>query len=209
MNLQDFSTGLRIFKLFVSLLFSLLLISCVKQPPANIENVCHIFKEYPQWYRDAKDVERRWKVPVPVQMAIVHQESKFRASAKPPRGKLLWIIPWKRPSTAYGYAQALNGTWREYKRNNGGLFSSRDSFGDGVDFIGWYANGAYRKAGVPRYDAYSLYLAYHEGVGGYQRKTYLQKPWLISVARKVKAKSQLYAAQLNSCQGRLKSHRWF
>lgn len=209
MKLKDFFTKVINLKLFVLMFFALLLSSCVKQPPSNIENVCHIFKEYPQWYRDAKDVERRWKVPVPVQMAIVHQESKFEASAKPPRKKLLWIIPWKRPSTAYGYAQALNGTWKEYKRDNGGLFSSRNTFGDGVDFIGWYANGAYKKARVPRTDAYSLYLAYHEGVGGYQRKTYLKKPWLIQVARKVKAKSQLYASQLNSCQGSLKKHHWF
>lgn len=196
-------------KLFILALFALLLSSCVKHRPANIENVCHIFKEYPQWYRDAKDVEKRWKVPVPVQMAIIHQESKFEASAKPPAKKLLWVIPWKRPSTAYGYAQALNGTWKEYKRENGGLFSSRDTFGDGVDFIGWYANGAYRRAGIQRSDAYSLYLAYHEGVGGYQRKTYLKKPWLIKVAQKVKAKSYLYSSQLNSCQGSLKKHSWF
>jgi hypothetical protein len=168
-----------------------------------------MFREYPQWYRDAKDVERRWKVPVPVQMAIVHQESKFDAGARPPRTKFLWVIPWKRASTAYGYAQALNGTWSEYKRENGGLFSSRDSFGDGVDFIGWYANAANKKAGVSRSDAYPLYLAYHEGVGGYQRKTYLKKPWLINVARKVKAKSKIYAVQLNSCQGSLKSSSWF
>ena len=56
------------------------------------------------------------------------------------------------------------------------------------------------KAGIPRSDAYSLYLAYHEGIGGYKRKTYLQKPWLIQVAHKVKARSQLYQAQLNQCR---------
>lgn len=196
-------------KLFIVLFFTFFLSSCVKQPPANIDNVCHMFKEYPQWYRDAKDVERRWRVPVAVQMAIVHQESKFDAKARPPRGSFLWIFPGKRPSTAYGYAQALNGTWKEYKRENGGMLSSRDSFGDGVDFIGWYANGAYKKAGVPRTDAYSLYLAYHEGVGGYQRKTYLKKPWLVGVAHKVKSRSNMYAAQLNSCQRSLKRHRWF
>lgn len=185
------------------------LFGCVKQPPSNIDNVCHIFKEYPQWYRDAKDVERRWKVPVPVQMAIIHQESKFEAQARPPRTKFLWFFPGKRPTTAYGYAQALNGTWKEYKRDNGNLFSSRDYFGDGVDFIGWYANNAYKRAQVPRTDAYPLYLAYHEGIGGYQRKSYLSKPWLIHVARKVKARSQVYARQLNSCHASLASRSWF
>ena len=209
MKLKDFCSDIFNFKTYVALILAPLLVSCVKQPPANIDNVCHMFKEYPQWYKDAKDVERRWRVPVPVQMAIVHQESKFEATARPPRTKFLWVIPWKRASTAYGYAQALNGTWAEYKRNNGNVFSSRDTFGDGVDFIGWYANSAYKRARVPRWDAYALYLAYHEGVGGYQRKSYLKKPWLIKVAQKVKARSRVYAAQLNSCQGALKSRGWF
>lgn len=209
MKLKDFCFNIFNFKSCCALLFSFFLVSCVKQPPSNIDNVCHMFREYPQWYKDAKDVERRWRVPIPVQMAIVHQESKFEADARPPRTKFLGIIPWKRPSTAYGYAQALNGTWKEYKAKNGNVFSSRDYFGDGVDFIGWYANNAYLRARVPRTDAYELYLAYHEGVGGYQRKSYLKKPWLIKVSQKVKARSRLYAAQLNSCEGSLKSTSWF
>ncbi|KTD36193.1 transcriptional regulator [Legionella nautarum] len=183
-------------------IFSFLLASCVSKPPTDVNNICQIFKQYPQWYRDAKDVERRWKVSVPIQMAIIHQESKFDGRAKPPRTKLLWIIPFKRPSTAYGYTQALRTTWRQYKKaeNGGGMMASRDAFDDAVDFIGWYVNQANQRAHIPRDDAYRLYLAYHEGIGGYQRKTYLQKPWLIQVARKVKARSQIYQAQLNHCR---------
>lgn len=198
----------KINKLLVLVAATLTLVSCVSKPPTDVNNICNIFKQYPQWYRDAKDVERRWKVSVPVQMAIIHQESKFDAHARPGRKKLLWIIPWSRPSSAYGYTQALKSTWQLYKQSNGGLFSSRDDFGDGVDFVGWYANQAYVKARIPRSDAYNLYLAYHEGIGGYQRKTYLRKPWLMGVARKVRAKSQIYAMQLNSCQGSLKSRSW-
>jgi hypothetical protein len=97
----------------------------------------------------------------------------------------------------------------QYKKSGGWMWSSRDDFADGVDFIGWYANQAAVKAGISRSDAYTLYLAYHEGVGGYQRKTYLQKTWLMSVARKVKAKSQMYAMQLDSCKGSMKAHKWF
>ncbi len=196
------------FRLSALLLLIFSLTSCVSRPPSDVNNICTIFKQYPKWYRDAKDVERRWKVSVPVQMAIIHQESKFDARARPPRKKLLGIIPWKRQSSAYGYTQALRSTWDHYKRTNGWIWSSRDDFGDGVDFIGWYANEANKKARIPRSDAYSLYLAYHEGIGGYQRKTYLKKPWLISVARKVNAKSQIYAMQLNSCKKSRKSHSW-
>ncbi|KTD30692.1 MULTISPECIES: hypothetical protein [Legionella] len=190
------------FKTLPLIAFSFLLVSCVSKPPSDVNNICRIFNQYPQWYRDAKDVERRWRIPVAVQMAIIHQESKFDGRAKPPRTKLLWVIPFKRASSAYGYTQALRTTWRQYKKaeSGGGMFASRDVFSDAVDFVGWYANQAYRTAHIPRDDAYLLYLAYHEGIGGYQRKTYLKKPWLIQVARKVKARSQIYQAQLNQCR---------
>ncbi|WP_019217106.1 transglycosylase SLT domain-containing protein [Legionella tunisiensis] len=198
-------------KLLTLIAFSLLLISCASPPPRDVNNICHIFKQYPRWYWDAQDVEHRWRIPISVQMAIIHQESKFDANAKPPRTKLLWIIPWKRPSTAYGYSQALHSTWRLYKRagDGGRYFASRDVFADAVDFIGWYANQANRRAGIPRDDAYRLYLAYHEGIGGYQQRTYLKKPWLVQVARKVKARSYLYQAQLTQCKSSLNSKPWY
>ena len=196
------------FKLFFILLASVVLVGCVSQPPTDVNNICHIFRQYPKWYADTLDVQRRWHVPVAIQMAIVHQESKFDARAKPGRTKLLWIIPWKRPSTAYGYAQALDGTWALYKRSNGGLFSSRNDFADGVDFIGWYANEANKRAGIPRNNAYELYLAYHEGIGGYQNKTYLKKKWLIPVAHKVNTRAQIYQAQLATCKKSLTTHAW-
>lgn len=193
------------------ILSSLLLISCVSHPPRDVNNICHIFKQYPKWYWDAQDVERRWRIPIAVQMAILHQESKFDGSARPQRTKLLWIFPWKRPSTAYGYTQALRSTWKQYKRSEGGgsVWASRGVFSDAVDFVGWYANQANRRAGIPRDDAYRLYLAYHEGIGGYQHQTYLKKPWLVQVARKVNARSQLFRAQLNQCKGSLESKPWY
>jgi hypothetical protein len=196
-------------KLFFIMFASLILGGCVSPPPSNVNNICSVFRQYPKWYADALDVQRRWRVPVAVQMAIIHQESKFNGRAKPARTKLLWIIPWKRPSTAYGYTQALNGTWANYRSTSGWLFSSRNDFSDGVDFIGWYANQAYIKAGVHRNDAYSLYLAYHEGIGGYQRKTYLKKSWLVPVAHKVSARAQIYQAQLASCKKSLASKSWY
>ncbi len=196
-------------KLTLLLLAAILLTSCVSAPPSDVNNVCSIFRQNPKWYRASVDVEHRWKVPVHVQMAIIHQESKFNARARPPRKKIIGFIPWARPSTAYGYTQALNTTWDNYRQTDGGIWSSRTSFSDGVDFIGWYANQAHRKAGISRADAYSLYLAYHEGVGGYQRRSYLKKSWLPPVARKVRARAALYSMQLNSCKGQLKSHSWF
>jgi hypothetical protein len=184
--------------LFVIIL-TLTLTACVTKPPRDVDNICSIFNQYPKWERDTKDVEHRWHVSVPVQMAIIHQESKFNGNAYPPRTKLLKIIPWRRPSSAYGYSQALQSTWLLYKRGDGGAFASRNNFGDAVDFIGWYANQANRQAGIPRTDVYDLYLAYHEGIGGFIRQTYLNKSWLMQVAKKVKLRSQIYETQLKRC----------
>jgi hypothetical protein len=159
-----------------------------------------MFNEYPNWHSDTRDVERRWRVPVAVQMAIIYQESKFQARAKTPHKLLLGFIPWSHVSSAYGYSQALDGTWALYRKNNGNIFSSRSNFSDAVDFIGWYSNMAHKRAGIRADDAYSLYLAYHEGVLGYMRKTYLKKPWLIKVAHKVAARAVMYKAQLAHCK---------
>lgn len=181
-------------------LLFLMLSGCVSVPPTDVNNICHVFKQYPRWHTDALDAQRRWRVPVAVQMAIIHQESKFDATAEPPRTKLLWVFPWTRPSTAYGYTQALRSTWDMYKQSSGRIWSSRGNFADGVDFIGWYANQAYRRAGIARNDPYALYLAYHEGVTGYQRRTYLNKRWLMPVAHKVAARARIYEAQLARCR---------
>ena len=187
----------------------LLLFGCVTPPPRDVNNICGIFKQYPQWYRDSKGVEHRWHVPVPVQMAIMHQESKFDAQATPPRKKILWFIPWKPISTAYGYSQALDSTWYLYKRSTGDFLASRESFKDGVNFIGWYASEARRKALISPQDPRELYLAYHEGIGGYMKKTYVRKPWLMQVARKVQTRSQIYQAQLKRCQHTFANGSWY
>jgi hypothetical protein len=123
--------------------------------------------------------------------------------AKPPRQKLLWFIPWFRPSSAYGYAQALDETWEWYIKKTGNWGADRYDFGDVSDFIGWYGDISYQKLGISKWDAYNQYLAYHEGHGGFKRKTYLKKPWLIKVARKVEANADRYSKQLSGCRSEL------
>lgn len=183
--------------LFVMLL---LLTGCMTAPqPNHIDNICSIFDEYPSWRQSATQVERRWGVPTEVLMAIIYQESSFSADAKPPRTKLLWIIPWKRPSTAYGYSQALKTTWEDYKRSENRFWVRRDDFGDAADFIGWYINEAHRVLWIPKNDSYRLYLAYHEGLHGYRQKTYLNKPWLMNVAKRVQYQTSQYNRQLMQC----------
>lgn len=143
-----------------------------------------------------------------MQLAIIHQESRFRARARPPRRRILWIIPGPRPSSAFGYTQALSTTWREYIRASGNRGADRNDFSDAVDFLGWYTARTARNTGVSQSDAYSLYLAYHEGDGGFLRKTYARKKWLLAAARRVQASAARYRKQLSTCESRFKRRWW-
>jgi hypothetical protein len=183
--------------LFLSVL---LLAACSTSPPQNLNDSCEIFAEKSGWYRDASKAYERWGTPIHVQLAIIYQESKFVDDAKPPRGRLLWVIPWRRVSSAYGYAQAQDSTWDWYVEKSGNGGADRDDFDDAVDFVSWYGSISYQKLGISQWDAYNQYLAYHEGHGGYQRKTYNSKPWLIKVAKKVSARAAEYHAQLSRCE---------
>jgi len=185
------------------------LVGCAAPQPQCVDNVCSIFKEYPKWYWATQDVEKKWGVPIAVQMAFIHQESRFVAKARPERTKLLWIIPWRRPSTAVGYTQALDETWDDYKVKTHHSSAKRTNFKDAVDFIGWYVNTANRKLHISKNNAYALYLAYHEGMGGYKKKTYLKKPWLIKVAHKVSRRKSIYQRQLQAGRAQLKRRHWW
>jgi|TARA_Y200000002_G_scaffold373113_1_gene371743 hypothetical protein len=151
--------------------------------------------------------EKRWKVPPYVLMSFVYQESSFQSDARPEREKLLGFIPWFRPSTAVGYSQALIKTWEDYKDETGNTRASRKDFADSADFIGWYASKGYYQ-GFERTDARSLYLAYHEGYGGFKKKTYRKKQWLIKVSDRVQARSTKYQKQYWGCAKELKRKRF-
>jgi len=178
---------------------------CAATPlPRHIDSACDIFMENGKWYKSARKSYEKWGIPIYIQMALLHQESKFEADARPPRTSCLWVFPGPRPSSAYGYAQAMDGTWKEYRRSTGKGGADRDNFADAVDFIGWYCDLSHKRCGISKLDAYHLYLAYHEGHGGFSRKTYMKKDWLLQVARKVEARAHRYEGQLSSCEGEFK-----
>ena len=187
---------------------TLFTVSCVSGPPKHLDNVCDIFDEKHGWYKDAKKATKRWGSPIAVNMAIMHQESSFVAKAKPPRRKILWIFPGPRLSDAYGYSQAKKATWDWYKKDSGRRGADRNDFDDAIDFIAWYNHTSKKMLGLNSGDTYSLYLAYHEGHGGFKRKTYRSKAWLTQVATKVKRRAQRYSAQLKGCEERLGGSWW-
>ena len=173
-------------------------------PPGQIANVCKLFSEKANWYEHADRAYRRWGIPISVQMAIVRQESSFISNAQPPRDWFLGIIPLPRPSSAFGYSQAIDASWDLYRKKSNHKHADRENFADAVDFVGWYCNVTHRTLGIKKTDARRLYLAYHEGHGGYRQRSYRQKAWLMPVAQTVERNAKRYHKQLMACEKSLK-----
>lgn len=161
-------------------------------------NICSITRASPDYQKAALLAEQKWGTPANILLAIVHQESRFQSEARP-RMKYVGGVPVGHISSAYGYSQALDGTWEEYKQKTGNFSGQRNDIYDAMDFIGWYNQQTYHRSGVSKNDAYNLYLAYHEGQGGYNRGTYNKKPWLKRVAKKVKNQAYAYDNQMDNC----------
>ena len=168
--------------------------------PRQLDDACAIIRERPQYLRAMERTERRWGIPVNVQMATIYQESKFIGNARTPHRYALGIIPMGRQSSAYGYSQALDGTWEEYEQEVGRWGARRDRIDDAADFMGWYMDESSRSLGISKSDAEAQYLAYHEGRTGYASQTYLGKPWLVEVAARVQSRSEMYEEQLAYCR---------
>lgn len=168
--------------------------------PSNVENACAIVQERPQYLRAMRAAERRWGVPVHVQMATIHAESSFIGNARTPHRFALGVIPVGRQSSAFGYSQALDGTWEEYVRETGNRRARSDNIFDATDFMGWYMTWTVRRNGIPMTDARNQYLAYHEGHAGFRRGSYNSKAWLIRVADRVATRAAMYERQLATCR---------
>lgn len=195
--------------LAVALAAGLGLGGCLTRPPDDPDDLCEIFREKRSWYRAATRTRERWGVPEAVQLAVLFQESSFRARARPPRRRILWILPGPRRSSAYGYGQVVDATWRAYQRATGRPRARRHDFGDASDFVGWYGHHIQRRTGLSKADAYAFYLAYHEGPGGFSRGTHETKGWLQRAARRVATRARRYEAQLTGCREALESYRWW
>ena len=187
-------------------ILSVIFITGCSSIPQNTKNSCSIFNERYLWYKHAKKTEQKWGTPIYVQLAIIKMESDFDWLAKPARQKLFKIIPFKRPSSSFGYSQAVKGTWEQYKSETGNKLATRARFKDSVDFIGWYTDKTESILKISKGDVFRQYIAYHEGWGAY--KNYKNNPKVISLAKKVKNQSDKYKSQLKKCQKRLNKNKY-
>ena len=188
------------------ILFIIFFISACSSIPKNTANSCSIFNERYLWYKHAKKTEKKWGTPIYLQLAIIKMESSFDWLAKPPRQKLFKIVPYKRPSSSFGYSQAVKGTWKQYKEETGNKYATRARFKDSVDFIGWYTSKTEKILKVPKTDAFKQYIAYHEGWGNY--KNYKNNKKVINLANRVEKQSNIYKKQLSDCKKSLSTNKY-
>ena len=184
----------------------LLILSSCSSIPKNTADGCSIFSERYLWYKHASKAEQKWGVPIYIQLAFIKMESDFDWLAKPQRQKIFKVIPYKRPSSSFGYSQAVIGTWRQYKKETGNKLATRTRFKDSVDFIGWYTNKTEKILKISKKDAFRQYLAYHEGWGNY--KNYKNNQKVIILAKKVEEQASKYKKQLKRCQKKLNRNKY-
>ena len=190
-------------KIFRAMILLVALGSCGSKnfsAPRNLDNACSIVSERPAYLRAFKATERKWGVPVPVLMAIIYQESKFIGNNRTPHQYALGVIPVGRQSSAFGYSQALDATWREYQQREGGRGARRDNIRDAADFMGWYMNQTKDEIGISMSNTRDQYLAYHDGRTGFVRGTWKRKSWLARIAGEVDARAVMYDTQLRGCR---------
>ncbi len=187
------------------IMFIFILTGC-SSIPSNTANSCSIFSERYLWYKYAKKTEQKWGTPIYIQLAIIKMESDFDWLAKPARQKIFKVIPYKRPSSSFGYSQAVKGTWELYKKETGNKLATRARFKDSVDFIGWYTNKSENILKISKQDAFKQYLAYHEGWGNF--KHYKKNKKVIGLAKKVEKQSNIYKKQLLNCSNSLNKKKY-
>ena len=192
-------------KIILLVFISFLLTSC-SSIPKNTQSGCSIFSERYLWYKYSKKTEKKWGTPIYIQLAIIKMESDFDWLAKPKRQKIFKVIPFKRPSSSFGYSQAVKGTWKQYKKETNNPLALRTRYKDSVDFIGWYTSKSSKLLKISMKDSFKQYIAYHEGWGNY--KNYKQNKKVINLAKKVKAHSDRYKIQLNKCEKKLNKKKY-
>jgi len=176
--------------------------------PKYPQNACKIFGEKYFWYKHTKKSSETYGVPTYVILAFINKESGFNRFAKPKRSKLFKIIPYKRPSSSFGYSQAVKKTWELYKTETDNPLALRTRFKDSVMFIGWYISKTKKINKIPVSDSYRQYLNYYLGWGNYAKKAYKTDKKSIIFAKSVEKQSKIYKSQLSECQKSLDKNKY-
>ena len=184
-------------------IFIFLFFASCSSIPKHPANACKIFSEKYLWYKHIKQSSETYGAPVHIILAFVNKESGFNRWAKPKRTKLFKVIPYKRPSSSFGYSQAVNKTWELYKTETNSPLALRTRFKDSVMFIGWYMQKTNKINKIPLSDPYRQYLNYYLGWGSYKNEAYKTDKKAVIFAKSVEKKSKVYKNQLRECKENL------
>ena len=190
------------------LVFLFFIITSCSSVPKYAQNACKIFGENYFWYKSAKKSSDTYGAPIHIILAFVKKESSFNRWAKPKRTKLFKIIPYKRPSSSFGYSQAVKKTWELYKNETNNPLALRTRFKDSVMFIGWYIKKTNTINKIPMNDSYRQYLNYYLGWGSYAKGAYKTDKKAIIFAKSVQKQSNIYKNQLRDCQKNLDKNKY-
>ena len=189
-------------------LLILLFATACSSVPKYPQNACKIFGQKYLWYKSAKKSSDTYGAPIHIILAFVNKESGFNRWAKPKRNKLFKIIPYKRPSSSFGYSQAVKKTWELYKTETNNPLALRTRFKDSVFFIGWYINKTNKINKIPHGDSYRQYLNYYLGWGDYKKKVYKTDKKAVIFAKNVERQSSIYKTQLKECKKTLDKRKY-
>tara|TARA_Y100000590_G_scaffold357007_1_gene411570 strand:- start:2837 stop:3448 length:612 start_codon:yes stop_codon:yes gene_type:complete len=189
-------------KNFTYFIIFFFIVSC-SSVPKYPQNACKIFGENYLWYKSTKKSYDTYGAPMHIILAFVNKESGFNRWAKPKRTKLFKVVPYKRPSSSFGYSQAVKKTWELYKKETNNPLALRTRFKDSVMFIGWYMSKTKKINKIPLNDSYRQYLNYYLGWGSYSKKVYKTDKKAVIFAKSVEKQSKIYKNQLKQCQKNL------
>ena len=186
-------------KNFIYFIIFIFLVSC-SSVPKYPQNACKIFGEKYFYLKYSRAASKKWNVPISSILAVINKESGFRRFAKPRRTKLFKIIPYRRPSSSFGFSQAVNKTWDLYKKENNRPIALRMSFKNSSDFIGWYFWKTNKINKVSIKDTRNMYLNYYLGWTAYKKKAYQNDKKAIIFAMSVEKQAKIYKSQLRECK---------
>jgi len=193
----------KINKYFIFLLFCLTACSSVPKYP---QNACKIFSEKYFYLKYSRAASKKWGVPISSILAVINKESGFQRFAKPKRKRIFKIIPYRRPSSSFGFSQAVNKTWELYKSENKKPTALRISFKNSSDFIGWYFWKTNKINKISFTDTRNMYLNYYLGWGAYKNKAYQKDKKSIIFAKSVEKQAKIYKNQIQECKSILKKN---
>ena len=194
-------------KNLIYFLIFLFITSC-SSIPKYTSNACKLFGEKYLWYKHVKNSSETYGAPIHIILAFVKKESSFNRWAKPKRTKLFKVVPYKRPSSSFGYSQAVKKTWELYKNETNNPIALRTRFKDSVMFVGWYINKTNQINKIPLNDSYRQYLNYYLGWGNYKKKLYKTDKKAVIYAKSVQKQSNIYKGQLRECKKSLDKKKY-